>query len=199
MTLKERIENNLTLYTLSLLLAGFVAGLGTYKFFLEVLGPKASITSECIGESWKAPARQAAWLPPNECPAYPMEMKLTSPGNNAVVSMKSRETWFDTPVVVTSTRPLPEKSNIGVVFKPTESPNYYVFFPGFTEAGSRSTFRYDSFIDLPFALKPDMAIELRALVIDNKQKLGSVFSTIDQIRASDSSVFLSEPVQLRVK
>jgi hypothetical protein len=113
--------------------------------------------------------------------------------------MRSNDTWFDTPIIVTGTRPLPEKSNIGVVFKPADSPNYYVLFPGFTEAGSRSTFRREFFVDLPFSLKPAMAIELRALVIDDKAKLGSVFSTLDQIRTSDPSVFISGPVQLQVK
>lgn len=199
MTLKERIENNLTLYTLSLLLAGFLAGLCTYKFILDAMGSKTSIVGECTGESWKPPARQAAWLPPNECPAYPLEIKITSPGNNAVVSMRSNDTWFDTPIIVTGTRPLPDKSNIGVVFKPANSPNYYVLFPGFKEAGSRSTFRRDLFVDLPFSLKPAVTIELRALIVDNKAKLGSVFSTLDQIRTSDPSVFISGPVHVQVK
>jgi hypothetical protein len=199
MTLKERIENNLTLYTLGLLLTGFLAGLGTFKFLLEATGQATSVGMQCTGESWKPPARQAAWIPTSECPAYPLELKLSSPGSNTVVAMQAgRDRWFDTPLVVGASRPLPEKINIGIVFKPLDSPNYYVLFPGFTEAGSRANFRRDLFVELPFALKKGMSIELRATVIDNRDKLGTVYSDLEQIRAADPSVFLSPPVQVRI-
>ena len=199
MTLKERIENNLTLYTLGLLLTGFLAGIGTFKFLQDATGQTTVAIAQCTGENWKPPARQASWAPTSECPAYPLELKLNSPGHNAVVAMRqSQDRWFDTPLVVGSSRPLPEKTNIGVVFKPTDSPNFYVLFPGFTEAGSRAIFRRDLFVEVPFALKKGMSIELRAAIIDNREKLGSVFTDLEQIRAADPSVFLSQPIQVRI-
>ena len=38
MSLKQKIEENITLFVLTLLFAGFLAGLGTYRGLLEILG-----------------------------------------------------------------------------------------------------------------------------------------------------------------
>jgi hypothetical protein len=196
MTLKERIENNLTLYTLTMLLAGFIAGVATYKFLLDISAVKPLAGGECKADTWQASARQASWIQLNECPAFPMEFKLTSPGNGAVVNIEANyEDWFQTPVVFASTRPLPKNSNIGVIFKPADSSNYTVIFPGFERTGSENVYRRNNKITLPFKLKAGK-LELRALVVDDERKLGQQFGSLDQIKSSDSSVFISEPTHV---
>lgn len=200
MTLKERIENNLTLYTLSMLLAGFLGGLATYKFMADVVGTKNLSSAECTADQWKPAARKAQWIPDAECPAYALDVKVTSPGNGSVVSIRSSfADWFQTPVIVSSTRPLTAQSSIGVVLKPSDSPNYFVVFPEFSRAGSDNIFRTEEIGRLPFTLKPDMKIELRALVIDSKDRIGAQFSSVEQIRSADTSVFLSEPIQVQLR
>lgn len=72
MTWKERLENNFTIFVLSLLVAGFGAGLGTYKFFSEA--PH--------GPSWTDEAKKENWIPKNECPAYPVSITETLKSDN---------------------------------------------------------------------------------------------------------------------
>jgi hypothetical protein len=200
MTLKDRIDNNITLYTLGLLLTGFCAGIGAYKFMLDVFGGNASALEECVGESWQKSARLAVWLPSSECPAYPLELKISSPGDNAVIpSGSSSGTWLRTIIVISSTRTIPGKSAVGVVLKPTGSTNYYVVFPYFNSVGLHNTFRVDSLIDLPFKLESQMGVEIRALVIDEKQKMGGVYSTLEQIKMTDQSVFISQPIKITIE
>src|SRR5215813_7653316 len=73
MTLKEKIENSLTFYTLGMLAAGFLAGLAVYRGVLEIAGPKPQSEVSCTNQTaWEPPARKANWIPQAECPAYPL-------------------------------------------------------------------------------------------------------------------------------
>jgi hypothetical protein len=199
MTLKERIENNLTLYTLGLLLAGFVGGIGTFKFLTELNPSQARAATECKSEIWEPIARKDDWVPKNECPAFPMDMKLTSPGDNSVVKI---DPTFDyrlpTTLVIALNRPLPEKSSLGIIAKPSNEPNFYVFFPKFYASQNRTTYRSLDSINLPFSLQRSIKLELRTFLIDDREKIGDRFNSIDQIKGSDSSVFIGAPIIIQL-
>ena len=49
MTIKERLENNIVFWTLAMLLAGFLAGIGTYKGVLEIAKLEGISKSELAG------------------------------------------------------------------------------------------------------------------------------------------------------
>lgn len=183
-----------------MLLAGFTAGVTSYKFFLDSLGTNQQSSAACKAEVWQEAARKAAWIQSSECPAYPLELKVTSPGSGSVVTGDPRyPNWLLTPVVVAGTRPLPKNSHIGLIFKPADSANYYVIFPGFLPTNSENIFRRDLRMEMPFLLKPGLNIEVRALIVDDDRKIGNQFTSIEQIKGADSSVFVSDLIVLNIK
>src|ERR1700722_1967973 len=126
MSLKENIENNPILWVLSLLLAGFLAGISAYKFLADMVTNKSEQTpSACSQTDWEATARKADWIPKLQCPAYPVSIKLTSPGSGSIISV-SRYAIADMDLIVQASRPLPSNEDVGFVVNQDNKANYYV-------------------------------------------------------------------------
>lgn len=197
MTLKERIENNLTLFTLGLLFSGFVTGFTANEFIVSTIDPSTRNETECKQEVWQAKARQEAWGPANECPAFTLDAKITSPGDGALINFNtSYSDRLEGPILISTNRPLPKQSNIGIIIKSSDSPNFSVVFPSFYTASNGSTFRMEHWANLPFRLQSGISLELRPLVADDKRKIGVQFTSIQQIKNIDPSVFIGESVFL---
>lgn len=200
MTLKERIENNLTLYTLGLLLTGFVGGITTYKFLIDANSPIVRPDGQCKADDWQSSARKEQWIPKQECPALALDLKITSPGDKSIINIDpNNRSRLETPVVIVANHVLPEQSNIGLVVKPSDEENFYVVFPFFDRATNRLTLRTTYAVDFPFHLKPESVVELRAIIVDDEKKVGSQFTSIDQIKSTDSSVYVGGPISLKFR
>ena len=83
-TLKEKIENHLGLYTAGIAISSFLVGFGAYP----VVVPRNNLnavdtTKEC---DWKTIAKKEGWLLKSECPSYPIEIKISSPGDQSVIT-----------------------------------------------------------------------------------------------------------------
>ena len=128
MTLKERIENNLTLVILGFLAVGFSAGFASFKALTEISGPNRSSISSASDTSWLQDARKADWIPKSDCPAYPVLVNITSPGAGSLVPI-SRGGYVHVKLVIQASRPLPKTSAVGLISNEENSPNYELDFP----------------------------------------------------------------------
>ena len=79
MTWKDKVENNITLFVLGLLATGFASGFGAYKLLLD--------GGWELQTPWQLEAKKANWRPANECPAYPVSVSITSPGNGSIIKV----------------------------------------------------------------------------------------------------------------
>jgi hypothetical protein len=188
--LKDKIENNLTLYTLGLLLSGFLAGIGVYKSALEIAGPKAPDTSP---SSWSPVARAADWLPKGECPAYPVSLALSSPGSGASVGVSGETIYSD--VVIQASRPIPDANAVGLIVNHEGDNNYYVVRDFGLKADSiKKIFKSEKFIFLPYKPKSDGKLNIWAFTVDDENKLGTVYGGLDQVKDAASEMTISQKV-----
>lgn len=73
MTLRERIENNLTLFILGMLLAGFVAGVTVYRAILEIVKPEV-VSRGTSGSSQSSPGAERSARVKQEPESQPQAM-----------------------------------------------------------------------------------------------------------------------------
>lgn len=195
MTLKEKIENNLTLYTLGLLLAGFLAGVGLYKSALEIAGPKTADTSPT---SWNPIARAADWLPKAECPAYPVSLNLSSPGNGSSVGVSGTTIYSD--IVIQASRPIPDANALGLIVNHEGDNNYYVVRGfGLKADPIKKVFKSERFIFLPYKPKADGKLNIWAFTVDDGNKLGTVYGSLDQVKDGASEMTISQKVVILLR
>lgn len=195
MNLKEKIENNLTLYTLGLLCTGFIAGIGVYRGVIEIAGPKAVDMSQ---SAWDSAARAAGWIPKTECPAFPIALTLTSPGAGSVVGARNDAIYSD--VVIQASRPLPSSNAVGLVLNQEGDPNHYVLTSfGLRPDDSRRVFRSEKYIFLPFKVKPEGKLNMWAFVADDSAKLGTVYGSLGQIQKGSPEITISEKVVINLR
>jgi hypothetical protein len=109
MTLKERVENNVVVFLLGSLVTGFVAGFGAHQVIMGMAG-----LAETNATDWKEAAKDAGWIPREECPAFPINLRIASPGDVAVVPYSSAGTpALRTDLVIHSSRPIPLPTSVG--------------------------------------------------------------------------------------
>lgn len=192
MTLKERIENNLTLYILGIAATAFGAGIGGYKILAEL--PSSSQT---LMADWKAVARAEKWIPQSECPAYPMSLNITSPGADAVVELSEKIAYLD--LVVQTSRPLAASSTVGLVVRQEGQPNYYVTFPVFAARSNTTVFRDETYTRLPFSPDAGSRLSFWAFVTDDRAKFGSVYTSLDQLKSSAPEIAVSPVATVNTK
>jgi hypothetical protein len=197
MTLKDRIENNLTIAALSLAITSFAAGVATDRWAKDVLGSAAQAL-ECKAEAWQELAKKAEWAPLAQCPAFPLKFNISSPGNGVTLAFDtSWEKTLRIPFVVSVSRPLPDVGDIGFVVKPKDSSNFFTVFPLISRVHDSNTYRAGYGIDLPVNVVSGNEYEIRAVFIDKKMKFGDRFTGIAQVQNTDPSVVLSDPIIVR--
>jgi hypothetical protein len=191
LTLKQRLENNIVLVVLTTAVAAFGAGFGSHAAITGSTGGTASTNTD-----WEVMAREKTWIPKAECPAFPISLRVLSPGDGATVERVGH--WAQMDLVVSSSRPVPEKDAVGVVYNTDGETNYYVKFPGFQANENRTAFRTShQGLDI---LSEDAGKRLNvwALAVEDQNLLGSVYGSLEQIKAISSSVFISDKVTVNV-
>lgn len=200
MSLKERIENHLGLAIGGFLVAGFIAGFSAYGTIESIAGkPSGQVATV----DWQESARKNGWVAREECPSFPISLKISSPGDQSlveVVSSFSDSSRIRTDLVIRSLRPVADDMDVGVVFNEEGSGNFYVSFPTFQVNDNRSTFRAneDQFWT-PFLLSGKGSLNLWALVVDDETSIGKVFSSLEQVEASNDTVVLSPKISVRLQ
>ena len=194
MTLKDKIENNLTIYALSLAVMSFAAGIATDRWAKDIFGHSASI-SECKADIWQGQAKRADWAPLSQCPAFPLKFSISSPGHGATFTFdKYQSHTLKIPFVISTSRPLPEIGDIGFIVKPKDSLNYFATFPLISRVQGSNSYRASYGIELPVNVLSGNEYEVRAVFVDKKHKFGDRFTGIPQILDTDPSVVLSDPI-----
>jgi|SRR5580700_1492440 hypothetical protein len=201
MQIKERLENNLVWFALTLSVSSFCVGIGAYKFVAEMTASKPESTAAACPQAetdWAVLARKAEWLPRADCPAYPVSISISSPGNGSVVSF---DTYYPytayTDFVIKTSRPLPRNNSVGLIVNQPTQLNYYVLFPSFTVNDTRTVFRLRS-LNLPFSPESDRLLNYWALIVADETQFGSIYSSLEQVRSSSTEVTLSEKTSVTV-
>jgi hypothetical protein len=189
-TLKERFENNFTLFVLGLMVAGFLAGVGVYKALLE-LTRLPEVSGGASAENWQEEAKRANWMPNADCPAYPVTISITSPGNGSIVK-GPEHSHFETEVVIQSSRPIPDSSQIGIITNIQGDGNYYLDFPSYNTDEKRTIFRIYDFNDFNAEIGRDKVVNLWAILVDNTMKF-------DQITSSTKDAVLSAHINIALQ
>lgn len=194
MNLRDRIDNNLTIYTLTIAVASFGTGVAADRWAKEIFGPPSPST-ECKTEVWQELARKAEWTPLSQCPAFPLKIQITSPGTGSTFQIDSYQPKrLNVPFVVSTSRPLPEVGDLGFVVKAKNTSNYFVVFPLMSRTENTNSYRTLYGVDLPAPVMDDIGYEVRAVFVARKEILGDRFTDLGQILAADPSVVLTDSV-----
>lgn len=205
MPFKEKIENNLVLFTLGLLATGFIAGFGAYKALVEVMGPGSSKFADSLTqadslrqEDWSDLARKEDWIPQSECPAYPISLRVTSPGAGATVPFDSHTESLNSVFIVQSSRPLSASTDVGFILNEDGAPDYHVIFPQLLDNyANRTVFREDR-LSIPFRPKPGGVAHMWGIAVENQTSVGAVYTNLEQIKQSAAGVFVSDKISFRL-
>lgn len=199
MTLKEKIENNLTIWALSLAATAFAAGVATDRWAKDIIADPTK-TTECSTEKWQELAKKNDWMQASQCPAFPLRVQLSSPGSGTTLTFDEHSPKkLEIPFVVTLSRPLDKKGDIGFVVKPKNSQNYFVTFPPVSRISETNSYRTISGIWLPIPIQKGTEYEVRGLLIDKEEKMGDRFTDLSQIMAADQSVMMTDPISLVIE
>lgn len=198
MSLREKIEDHLGLIIGGFVVAGFVAGFGAYGAIQSI---SADPGSGKVG-NWEEIARQEGWVPKGECPAFPISLTISSPGDQAIVDVEPGQGFseLDADLVIRSSYPVAESMDMGIVFNEEGSGNFYVAFPLLDPGENRKVFRASS--DrywAPFKLSGSRQLNLWALAVEDQSSVGSIYASLEQIRQSDETVVLSPKVSIQLK
>ena len=189
MSIKTAIEENTVLAVLGLLAVGFTSGWGAHVALGTQGGGKGDSKTD-----WQAAATKEGWIPKTACPGFPLSLRIISPGDGASVSYFSNLLRAD--FIVSASRPIPESEAIGIIFNVEGEANFYVTFPHFDVNQTRTAFRDEGSTSFPMKLDGQKRLNLWALVIEDKREVGSVYASLDQIRAVSPSIFVSDKISI---
>ena len=194
MSLKDKIENNLVIFTLGLLFTGFGAGYAAHK---EIQGFAGSSESSNI-TNWEPIARAAGWIPSTECPAFPVSVALTSPGNRTTVDVSDDKLYTD--LVIQCTRTLPLSNSVGIIINQEGDSNFYIGKYSVSAVDeSRKVFRGEVYVFLPFKPRPGSTITMWAYIATDENQVGTVYGSISQIKQASPEIVVSEGITLTLK
>ncbi len=193
MTLKERIENNIAIVLLSTAAVSFSAGWGAHAAIFSNLAPSGIAESN---KDWKSIASEKGWIDKAACPAMPVELSMLSPGNNA--SVEYHDDFLTADFVVRTSRPLPQKDDVGIILNEEGSTNFYVEFPYFTVNETRTLFRQENLVNFPIKGDIQKRMNVWSLVIEDKNEVGSVYGSLDEIRKVSPNIFISDEVTVNL-
>jgi hypothetical protein len=193
-TIKERIENNIVVVVLGTAVAAFSAGWGAHV----AIGGNGTVSNQgsSQGTDWQATATQKGWIDKNVCPALPVTLRILSPGDNATIEYGSGDLYSD--LIINASQPLPSAGAVGYIANVEGDTNFYVMFPTFYPNEQRTTFRDSNFIRFPKKITKPSHVDMWALLIDDERNLGSVYGSLDEIKAVSNTIFLSQKIGIAV-
>lgn len=150
---------------------------------------------------WQTNARKEGWIPREECPAYPLKLQLVSPGDAAEIRVnpRSNEATLYTDIVVRASRPVPEATDVGLVYSEEGTSRYFVDFPYFDVDDARKLFRDEQFISIPFTPSATAQLNIWAIAVDDKRTLGTNYADIEQVLNASPGIVLSEKITVSLK
>jgi hypothetical protein len=190
-SLKERIENNAAILFCGAAIAGSGAGYGTHS---AIAG--SPLFGAAPPVDWQATAKEKGWIERNTCPGLPIVLRILSPGDNATVEYSTGD--LSTDLIISSTQPLPGNESVGFVMNAEGDTNFYVDFPYFEANEQRTSFRDSRFVKIRKKIEKPTHVDIWAVLIDDKRKLGSVYGSLDQIKAVSDTVFLSNKIGINI-
>jgi len=194
MSFKQKLEDNPLWFGLSIAVVTFGMGWAASQAISQ-----ASHTSG--SQDWTDQAKSAGWAPKKECPAYPLNIQVTAPGDGASVEFTTGggSQMLRTAIVIQSERPIPVSNHVGYIWNPKGDNNYYVAFPPRTYESPQKVFRDNDYVSLPFSLSVPGYLNLWAVVTDDSEKLEGTYTSLDQIKKSDPDAMISAPIMLSVR
>jgi len=165
------------------------------------LTPDWEVTARAKGwvsqPEWKSIAKSYGWALQEDCPAYPVNISISSPGNGSIINSRDRGRLLETSFVVKSSRNLPKESDVGFIVKRKNDTNTYVVFPFNPEHNDRKVFRWRE-IYTPIETKEHNKLIIRAIVTSKKRLFGSVYTSEDQIYKLDDEIASSEEITISI-
>jgi hypothetical protein len=77
--------------------------------------------------------------------------------------------------------------------------NFNILFPYFKISEDRTIFRAEHLFKAPFVVESGSTINIWAAIVDNDQKFGSVYASIEQIKTSGSDVIVSPKASMKAE
>jgi hypothetical protein len=188
-----------TLKTLGWIVSGFVAGFAVSQFLSkESIFAGSSVVQQCTTDQWQQLAKTSDWTPKNECPAYPLRLSITSPGNQTFITpSKGYPNEIMEKVIVNLSRPLPTGTRLYLAAQDTDSSNLYVSDESLysNSNGIATTIGSSKF---GFDISKTKSIQLWAFATNDDDRIGDLYKDIQQLQDGTPNVYVSEPIQLNV-
>jgi hypothetical protein len=141
---------------------------------------------------WQAGARRADWIPKGECPAYPVTVKIVSPGEGA--SLRVKEDTIYSRFVIETSRPIADADAIYLIVQRLGDPNIYIL--------KRIYGNSSGLVKLPFKIAQPGKVSFWAIVVPRSpgaatdEREGEIYTDVAQIRALKDLLCISDPVQI---
>lgn len=181
------------------IIAASLSGVGVW--YLTSDWEKKAIEHGWISSvEWKQEARRQQWIPKEECPANPVKLHVTSPGDNTIVpfGMVSGQNMLLTTVIIASSKPIGPNDRVGVIIKPNENNNYYIELSSnissFGRNADRKIFSND-YVHLPCAPINNMKLKIYGILV-TESKIGTIYSDLNQIMALTTVLAISDPINV---
>lgn len=188
-----------TLKTLGWIISGFLAGFSASQFLSkESIFSGTSLAEQCTADQWQQLARTSDWTPKNECPAYPLHLSITSPGNQTIIApSKDYPNEIREKVIVSLSRPLPTGTRLYLAAQGTDSSNLYVSNANlYSNAnGIAATIGSSNF---NFDLSKQKSIQIWAFATNDDDRIGNLYKNIQQLQDTTQNVYVSEPIELNI-
>lgn len=188
MGIKQKLEDNIVIVVLGAAVTAFGAGFGASR----AIAP-GDQHGTWQGGDWQAYARSNGFVEKSECVALLTTLHVLSPGDSSNVPFSASPGTLATDFVVSSSQSVPTTATVGVVVKIEGDSNYYVGFPIFNINDSRTLFRDTNPVELPVRVRSSGHVDLWALLVDDKNRLGPIYGSLDQVKSA-ATVILSEKI-----
>ena len=169
-------------------------GLG-YKVGDFFASPDNNPVNDQPVEKWQETARKNDWIPISECPAFPVTVRITSPGSGAILE-QSRNNIHSRFVVETS-RQIKDEHTIYLLVRRADESNHYIADRLYGGAALG--------VELPFEVSEPTEVTFWALVVNTEipsyydGKVGEIYTDIEQVKSIKQFLALSDPVRVTLR
>jgi hypothetical protein len=189
---EDRLKRSPVWFALTMIALGAVGGFG----FNAMLNGSALFGGSAPKVDWQAEAKRSGWVDKALCPALPVVLRVLSPGSDATIE-QSTAGFLRSDLIVNSSQSLPTANSVGYIVNAEGGTNFYVRFPYFSTNDDRMTFRQSTW-ELPMSFDKPTRITVWAFVIEDKNLLGPVYGTLEQIRSVSNTIIMSDKVSFNV-
>jgi hypothetical protein len=182
MGIKEKLENNIAIVVLGTAVSAGAAGFAVHAAISPTPAPNPGINAD-----WQTVARDKGWIDKGECQALLVTLRILSPGDNSSIPWDGDSLLSD--LVISASQSVPATASVGFVINAEGDKNFYVSFGKFGSNESRNLFRDSRYINLPIKIDKPTHIDIWGVLVDDSNKLGPIYGSLDQIKAAATTVF----------